>query len=301
VRIPFLTPAGKRQGASLVGLQPELLVLSSLLSTQLGAALAVTLFHQAGAAGTAFLRMLLAGIALAAFGLPSRQAVIAHAGLLLRFALALAVMHLCIYEAYLRIPIGIASALEFAGPLTVAALGVRRPIDGLWVLSAACGTLLLVRVEGAAGRVQLLGVIFALGAGACWAAYIHLSRAVGAKFQASTGLMAATLVGAWLLAPIGISEAAPVLTDTGVLALACCVAVLSSALPFSLEMQALRTLSPSRFGVLASTSPAISAGAGFVVLAQSLSVLQVVGIMLVVAANAGAAFRLRRHGSVLLA
>jgi inner membrane transporter RhtA len=274
-------------------LPPELLVVASLLSTQLGAALAVTLFHEAGAAGTAFLRMLFAGLALSAFGRPSRDALRDNASVLFGFGFALALMHLLIYEAYLRIPIGIASALEFAGPLTVAAVGVRRVVDGLWVVLAALGTLLLVRVESGAGPVQLLGVVFALGAGACWAAYIHLSRAVGARFSASSGLMAATLLGAALLAPIGISEAAPVMTDPRVVGLACGVALLSSALPFSLEMAALRKMTPTQFGVLVSTSPAISAGVGFLLLAQSLSAIQIAGVLLVVAANAGAALRVR--------
>jgi inner membrane transporter RhtA len=267
---------------------PTLLVLAGIATVQFGAALAKSLFDEIGPGGTVFLRVLFAAVVLAVIwrpGLGGRSG--ADWRLILGFGFALVAMNLSFYYALDRIPLGIAVTFEFVGPLGVAVAGSRRPLDLLWVALAAAGILLLSDF----GRADLdaLGVGLALLAGAFWAAYILLSVRVGRTFRGGAGLALAMLAGGAMLAPVGIANAGADLLAPGVLLLGLAVAILSSAVPYTLEMEALRRMPAGVFGVLMSLEPAMAALAGFVLLGEGLAGRELVAIALVVAASAGAA------------
>jgi inner membrane transporter RhtA len=264
---------------------PTALVLAGVVSTQVGSALAKGLFESLGPAGTAFIRVLVASLVLVALSRPAlRGRTRADLRLVAVFALVLAAMNLCFYLAIERIPLGVAVTLEFVGPLGVAVAGSRRALDGLWVLLAAGGIVLLG--GGAAG--DPVGVGLALTAGTCWAGYILASARVGRRFEAGTGLALAMALGAIVLLPVGTWDAGAALLDPTLLAAGAGVALLSSAIPYTLELEALRRLSPRVFGVLMSTEPAVAALAGLVVLGERLGALDWLAMGLVTAASVGA-------------
>jgi inner membrane transporter RhtA len=269
---------------------PTLLVLAAVASVQFGAALAKTLFDELGAGGTVFLRMLTAALVLAVIWRPR---VTGHdrrdLGLAIAFGLALAAMNLCFYASLDRIPLGIAVTFEFVGPLGVAVFGSRRPLDLLWVALAAAGILLLSDF-GSGGGLDGLGIALALAAGAFWAAYILLSARVGRAFPGGSGLALAMLVATVPLAPVGIASAGGELLVPWILLVGAAVGVLSSAIPYTLELEALRRLPVGVFGVLMSLEPGVAALAGFVVLGEELATRELAAILLVVAASAGAAY-----------
>ena len=264
-----------------------LLVLVAVGSVQFGAALARTLFDNAGPAGTVFLRVAFAALVLAAIWRPPLRG---HSTgdwrLVVTFGLSLAAMNLLFYESIARIPLGLAVTFEFVGPLGVAVGGSRRALDFLWVVLAAGGIALIAARGG--GGLDAVGVVFALLAGGCWAAYILLSARTGRAFPRGSGLALAMCVAALVLVPVGIGAAGSSLLDLGVLALGAGVAMLSSAIPYSAELEALRLMPEHTFGVLLSMEPAVAALAGWVVLGQALSVRELVGVALVTGAVAGA-------------
>ena len=263
------------------------LVVAAVASLQFGAGFAVTLFDELGPAGAAFVRLAVAAIVLLAIwrprvaGHPLRDLRVAAA-----FGIALGVMNWAIYSAMDRIPLGIAVTIEFAGPMAVAIAGSRRALDVLWVALAAAGILLLADPGG--GSLDAAGVGFALLAAAMWAAYILLSVRVGRLFPGGSGLALAMAVGALVIAPLGIAQAGGALGHADLLAAGAAVALASSVIPYSLELEALRRLPARLFGVLMSLEPAVAALAGLVVLGQSLGVLEWLAIGLVVVASAGA-------------
>jgi inner membrane transporter RhtA len=206
------------------------------------------------------------------------------------FGLALALMNLSFYEALDRIHLGIAVTLEFLGPLGVALAGSRSRLDILWALLAAAGVALL----GGIGVSDLGGMALALVAGGFWAAYIILSARVGRAFTGGDGLAMAMAIGVLPLIPLGIADAGSNLFHPGYLAVGFAVAILSSVVPYSLELEALRRIRPQLFGVLMSLEPAMAALAGFVVIGQRLSTVDVIAIILVVTASAGATIGSRR-------
>ncbi len=263
-------------------------MLVAVSSVQFGAALAKSLFDEVGAGGTVFLRVLFAALILVAVWRP------AVAGrspadwrLIGLFGLTLAGMNLAFYASLDRIPLGIATTFEFVGPLGVAIAGSRRPVDLAWVVLAGTGIVLLSDFGGA--DLDRLGVALALLAGGFWAAYILLSARVGSVFPGASGLALAMAAGAVMLAPVGIANAGGDLLVPGVLAVAVAVALLSSAIPYTLEMEALRRMPVGVFGVMMSIEPAVAALAGFIVLDEGLATRELVAILLVVAATAGAA------------
>jgi inner membrane transporter RhtA len=260
------------------------LVLVAGLSPQIGAAFAVTLFGELGPAGTAFLRLAFAAIVLCAVWRPRLTGDLRLAA---AFGAALGLMNLSFYEAIDRLPLGIGVTIEFAGPLLVAVIGSRRPLDGLWIALAAAGIVLLVDPGGRS--VNAVGVGFALAAGACWMAYIYLSKRTGAAFAGGSGLALAMAVGALIVLPAGLIQAGGALGEPRLLGSALVVAFASSILPYSLELEALRRLPAAVFGVLMSLDPAIAALAGFVLLGQGLGPRQLLAIAMVVVASAGAA------------
>lgn len=275
-------------------LPPTGLVLAAICSVQLGAAFAKVLFEDLGPAGTVFLRTGFAAIILLAVWRPWRSLNTSGFArrddvlLVVAFGVTLAAMNLCFYQALSRIPLGIAVTLEFTGPLAVAIAGSRRALDVLWVVLAAAGIVLLAPI-GALGAsdVDPLGAGLALLAGAFWAAYILLGARTGRVFPGGTGLAVAMGLSTVLLVPFGVADAGAALLDLRLLAAGLGVALLSSAIPYSLELEALRRLPARVFGVLMSLEPAVGALLGFVVLGEVLGFRAVVAISLVVAASAG--------------
>ncbi|HUZ29607.1 MAG TPA: EamA family transporter [Solirubrobacteraceae bacterium] len=263
------------------------LVLVGIASVQVGAAFATKLFGHLGAGGTTLVRLLFAAIVLCAAWRPHLRA---HTGrqlyLAALFGLALALMNLSFYEALTRIHLGVAVTLEFVGPLGVALAGSRGPLDLVWALLAAGG----VAVLGGFGTLSLAGAGFALAAGGFWASYILLNARVGRAFPGGSGLAIAMAIGTLPLIPVGIVDAGANLLQPRFLALGLAVALLSSVIPYSVELEALRRIRPQLFGVLMSLEPAMAALAGLVVIGQGLSALDVLAIGLVVMASAGATF-----------
>jgi inner membrane transporter RhtA len=268
---------------------PVGLVLMAVASVQFGAALAKTLFDEAGAGGTVFLRVLLAAVILAAVWRPAlRGRRASDLRLVAAFGLTLAGMNLAFYESLDRIPLGVAVTFEFVGPLGVAVAGSRRPLDLLWVALAATGILLLSDF-GTFGDLDATGVGLALLAGGFWAAYILLSARTGRVFPGGSGLALAMIVASALLLPVGVADAGASLLEPEVLSLGVAVAILSSAIPYSLELEALRRLPAAVFGVLMSLEPAVAALAGYAVLGETLAAGELAAIGFVVVASAGAA------------
>lgn len=264
-----------------------LLVAVAVGSIQFGAALARTLFDEAGPAGTVLVRVALAAAVLALLWRPPlRGHSRADWRLAVAFGVALAVMNLFFYEALARIPLGLAVTFEFVGPLGVALAGSRRGRDLLWVALAG-GGIVLIASPGTAD-LDALGVLYALVAGGGWAAYILLSARTGRAFPGGAGLALAMCVAAVVLLPFGVADAGRALLDPHVLLVGAAVAMLSSAIPYSAEFEALRLLPEHVFGVLLSLEPAVAALAGYLVLDQGLGARALLGIALVMAATAGA-------------
>ncbi len=285
-----------RLAAGLSGsLPPSSLLIIGMLTVQLGAALAIGLFSSLGPAGVVFLRVGFAALMLLALWRPWRHTSIlagarrADYAAVVLFGLILALMNFTFYSALTRIPLGIAVTVEFIGPLSVAVAGSRRALDVLWAVLALGGILLLapLSVLGAV-PLDLLGLLLALVAGACWAVYILLTARVGRAFPGGTGLSLAMTVGAVALLPVGIADAGSALLDPRLLLLGAAVALLSSVVPYSLEMAALRRISPSAFGVFMSLEPAIAALVGWLVLREALEPRAIIALGLVTTAAIGA-------------
>ena len=277
---------------------PQVLLLGSIASVQFGAAFANTLFPQAGPAGTVLLRLALAALMLAGVVRPSlRGRSRADLAAVTGYGLILGTMNWSFYEAISRLPLGVAVTIEFTGPLAVAVAGSRRALDGLWVLLAGGGVLLLA-LRGDAHGITLAGVLLALLAGACWACYILISQRVGATFAQLDGLAIALCLGTLVVLPAGIVQGGWALLRPAVLAGGAAVAVLSSILPYSLELIALRRLPAATFGLLMSIEPAVAALAGVLVLGQRLHPVTLLAIVMVVVASAGTTLAQRRAAPV---
>lgn len=265
---------------------PVWLVLGGILSVQLGAAIAKDLFDLISPTGMVWLRLVTSALVL---GLIARPALRGRSRddwlVVLAFGVALGVMNWAIYQSFARIPLGIAVTIEFIGPLSLAAFGSRRPRDLLWVGLAAVGVLLLGLQPG---EVNLAGVLFALLAGAAWATYILLSARTGARWPGLDGLAIASVVATVMLAPLAVSVAGTTLLDPTVLALGAAVGLLSSVVPYSFEMTALRTIRPATFSILMSLEPAAAALAAILILGEFLTALQWVALVCVVVASVGA-------------
>lgn len=258
-----------------------------MLTVQFGAAIATTLFDDVGPAGTVMMRIAFASVMLTLLFRPSlRGHDRADLWLAGAFGFALAAMNLTFYEAIDHIPLGAAVTLEFVGPLGLAVYGSRRPLDLLWVLLAAGGILLLAAPGGTG--LNATGVILAIVAGLWWAAYILLSARTGRVFPGGTGLALAMIVAGILILPVGIVDGGSGLLQPEVIGAGAAVALLSSLIPYSLELEALRRLPPHVFGVLMSLEPAAGAVAGLLLLGQVLKANEWAGMALVIVASAGA-------------
>ncbi|MEU5696404.1 EamA family transporter [Actinosynnema sp. NPDC020468] len=277
----FLKASARAFGA----VPPPALVMLGIVSVQVGAAVAKQLFTHVGAMGTVTLRLALAAVVLLLVWRPSLRLDRRTWAVVAGFGLVLGAMNLCFYQAIVRIPLGAAVTIEFLGPLAVAVLGSRRWLDGLWALLAATGVVLLTRADGG---LDLVGAGFALGAGACWAGYILLGAKLGSRTSDGRGLALAMAFGAVLVLPFGVAEAGSALLDPVVLIAGGAVALLSSVVPYSLELEALRRIPPRVFSILMSLEPAVAAVAGLVVLHEALRPAQWVAVCCVVLASVGA-------------
>lgn len=263
-----------------------LLVLGGVVSVQFGGALAATLVPRIGAVGSVLLRLSFAMVILCAVVRPrlrgrSRRAWVT----VVLFGLALAAMNTAFYSSLAYLPIGVAVTVEFLGPLTLAAVLSRRPRDVAAVLAAGLGVALVSGATGASwGRFEPIGLFWAAAAGAMWAAYIVLSQRTGTLFTGLDGLALALVVSTAVVTPFGLSSVERWTPE--IVGLGLGIAVLSTVLPYSLELMALRHLSQSVFGILLSLEPAVAALAGLVVLDQVLDRGQVLGLFLVVIASA---------------
>lgn len=263
------------------------MVVGGVVSVQIGSATAVGLFDELGSSGVVLARILFAAILLVVLWRPALRGISrSTARELVAFGICLAGMNLCIYAAFERIPLGIGVTLEFIGPLGVAIVGSRRAIDLVWVGLAIGGILLLA--PGIGGALDPVGVGFALAAGGFWAGYIVASQRVGALLPGGDGLALAMLIASLIALPLGIADAGAALLEPHLLAGGLAVAILSSAIPYSLEIEALRRIPRGTFGVLMSLEPGVAALAGLVILGQGLALTEVLAIGAVVAASVGA-------------
>jgi len=262
------------------------MVLGGICSIQVGAALATNLFDEVGASGAVFLRVLISAVLLVIIWRPSFRMGREKLKLAMIFGVVLAGMNLAFYESIDRIPLGTAVTFEFVGPLGVAVLTSRRRQDMAWAAVAGAGILLL---SGGIGNESLdpWGILLALTAGFFWGSYILLGKRIGEEWSGGKGLAIAMVPAAVLCAPFGLPDGGTNLLLPSVLLIGAAVAVLSTALPLSLEIEAMRRLPSNVFGVMMSLEPAVAALTGFVILSQGLEAMQIVAIALVVAASAG--------------
>ena len=268
------------------------MVLGAILSIQIGAAVAVGLFDQIGASGVVFMRAIVSAILLALIWRPGMRTVREAPRLLLVFGVVLAGMNLCFYESIERIPLGTAVTLEFIGPLTAALITSRRRLDWVWAGLAAVGIVLLT--GGFSGQeLDPVGVLLALAAGFFWGSYVLLGKRMGGVFEGGRGLAVAMALSAVLTAPFGISEGGSDLLLPSVLVAGLAVGVMSSALPFTLELEAMKRLPSNVFGVMMSLEPAVAATVGLLLLDQRIGPSKALAILLVVAASAGALWSAR--------
>jgi inner membrane transporter RhtA len=265
-----------------------LLLLGAMVSLQVGSAVATSLFGQVGVGGTVFLRALMAALVLLALTRPtlrgrSRRDLL----LVLLFGAILAGLNGCFYLAIDRVPLGVAATVEFLGPLGVALAMTRRRLDLLWVVAAGAGVGLFAWAPDSLS-LDGLGLLFAAGGACCWAAYVLVAQRVGGAWSGSHGLALALAAAAVLTSPFALAGGGGELLEPRVLAVALVVGVLSAAVPFSLEMAALRRLAARTYGVLISLEPAIASLVGLVVLQQTPRVTEAAAALLVVTASIGA-------------
>lgn len=274
-------------------LSPVWLVIGAIVSVQVGAAFAKSLFELAAPTAIAWLRMAVAAVVLMLVARPRLTGRSwAEWRVVIGYGIALATMNWSIYMSFARIPLGLAVTIEFLGPLTLALLGSRRLLDVVWVALAGTGVALLGVFPV---TVDWIGVGFALLAGAGWAAYILLGRRTGVAWSGVTGVSMGAVVGAVLFLIPGILTGGEALLQPKVLLLGVAVGILSSVIPYGLEMVALRSISPGVFGILMSLEPAAAALAALVILGEQLSPVEIIAMGCVIVASAGATRTLGRQ------
>ena len=262
------------------------LVLIDILTVQLGAGIAKRLFDDITPTGLVWIRLATSAVILVAMARPRLRGRSSRDWLVMAgFGLSLGVMNWAIYQSFSRIPLGIAVTIEFIGPLAVAVAGSRRARDLVWVLLAAAGVVLLGLERG---RLTVVGVACALLAGVGWAAYILLSVETGRRWPGLDGLAAASVVATLLLTVPAVLSAGGTLVDPRLVALGAAVGLLSSVIPYSFELHALRTLPAATLGILMSLEPAVAAMVGIVVVHEFLTPVQWLAVACVVVASVGA-------------
>ncbi|MBC3951580.1 MULTISPECIES: threonine/homoserine exporter RhtA [Pseudomonas] len=276
------------------------LLLIAMASIQTGASMAKTLFPLVGAQGTTSLRLIFASIILLLVLRPWRARFTAKSlRTVLFYGIALGGMNFLFYMSLRSVPLGIAVALEFTGPLAVALFGSRRPLDFVWIALAVTGLLLLIPTGTESASLDMTGVAYALGAGVCWAGYILFGQKAGEDNGIQTAALG-VLIAALFIAPIGAVHAGWALFDIGLIPTAIGVAILSTALPYSLEMVALTRMPTRTFGTLASLEPAFGALSGMLFLHENLTLTQWLAIGAIILASAGATLTARRETAQLV-
>ncbi|VFS68957.1 Inner membrane transporter rhtA [Raoultella terrigena] len=266
---------------------PTAVILIAMISIQSGASLAKSLFPLVGAPGVTALRLALGTLILVVIFKPWRLRFAREQRLpLLFYGLALGAMNYLFYLSIQRIPLGIAVALEFTGPLAVALFGSRRPLDFVWVVLAVLGLWYLLPLGQDVAQVDLTGALLALGAGACWAVYILTGQRAGEEHGPATVAMG-SLIAAVIFVPLGMLQATDTLFQWSLLPLGLAIAVLSTALPYSLEMIALTRMPTKTFGTLMSMEPALAALSGMVFLGETLTFTQTLALGAIILASMG--------------
>ncbi|KAJ95462.1 threonine/homoserine exporter RhtA [Raoultella planticola] len=277
---------------------PILVILIAMVSIQSGASLAKSLFPLVGAPGVTALRLALGTLILVIIFKPWRLHFTAEQRLpLLLYGLALGAMNYLFYLSIQRIPLGIAVALEFTGPLAVALFGSRRPLDFVWVILAVLGLWFLLPLGQDVAQVDLTGALLALGAGACWAVYILTGQRAGEEHGPATVAMG-SLIAAVVFVPLGMLQAADTLFQWSLLPLGLAIAVLSTALPYSLEMIALTRMPTRTFGTLMSMEPALAALSGMIFLGETLTFTQTLALGAIILASMGSTLTMRRESKI---
>jgi len=273
---------------------PVAALMGSLVSLCVGTSFAKSLFPLVGAEGTTTLRLVFSTALLMLFLRPWRRTwVKADLLPLALYGVPMGFMNLLFYCALQTIPFGLAVAIEFTGPLAVALWLSRKPLDFVWVILAILGLGLILPWPGSTDALDPAGMGFALGAGCCWALYIVFGQRVAARYGAMATPMG-MLIAAVVVAPVGLTVAGEALFDSHLLLIALVVALVSSAVPYSLEMYALQHLPKHTFSVLLSLEPAVGAMAGWLVLSEQLSAQQLLAMGLIMAASIGCAYKAKR-------
>ncbi|MCE0488687.1 threonine/homoserine exporter RhtA [Pantoea sp. Mb-10] len=274
-------------------LLPVAVLLIAMLSLQGGASLAKSLFSTVGAPGITALRLGFGTLMLCIIFKPWRlRFSVAQRKPLVMYGLALGCMNYLFYLSIRTVPLGVAVGLEFLGPLTLALAGARRPLDFLWVLLAVIGLWFLLPLGEGIRHIDPLGALLAVGAGACWAIYILAGQRAGAEHGPATVAMG-SLIASVIFVPLGLIFAAPGVWDWHVVPLALLIALLSTAIPYSLEMMALTRLPARIFGTLMSLEPAVAALSGILFLGELLSARQWMGLLAIIAASAGSTLTMK--------
>lgn len=277
---------------------PVVILLIAMTSIQSGASLAKSLFPVVGAPGVTALRLALGTLILAVVFKPWRlRFTRAQRVPLLMYGLSLGAMNYLFYLSIQTVPLGIAVALEFTGPLAVALFGSRRAVDFVWVLLAVLGLWFLLPLGKNVAHVDLTGAACALGAGACWALYIITGQRAGADHGPATVALG-SLIAAVIFVPLGAVQAGEALWHWSILPLGLGIAILSTALPYSLEMVALTRMPTRTFGTLMSMEPALAAVSGMLFLNETLSLVQWLALLSIIAASMGSTLTLRREAQI---
>lgn len=277
---------------------PILVILIAMVSIQSGASLAKSLFPLIGAPGVTALRLTLGTLILVVIFKPWRLRFAPQQRLSLFFyGVALGAMNYLFYLSLQRIPLGVAVALEFTGPLAVALFGSRRPLDFVWVALAVLGLWFLLPLGQNVGEVDLVGALFALGAGAFWAVYILTGQRAGEEHGPATVAMG-SLIAAVIFVPIGVVQASDTLLQWSLLPLGLGIAILSTALPYSLEMIALTRMPTRTFGTLMSMEPALAALSGMVFLGETLTLTQTLALGAIIIASMGSTLTMQRQSKI---
>lgn len=266
-----------------------------MVFTQTGASFAKSLFPLVGAAGATALRLTLAALVLLLVFQPWRRTINASQWrAVLLYGAVMGAMNLFYYAALETIPLGIATALEFTGPLAVALAGARKPLDFLWIVLAVAGLATLLPLGQSSGDIGLPGVLFALAAGGCWAGYIIFGRAAGIGGGPHITALGVS-IAAIIALPFGAATAGTAMLDPPILPIALGVALLSSAIPYALDMVALPNIPPRLFGILMSGQPALGTLLGFIILHEMLTLPQLAGIAAIILASLGATVTIARN------
>ncbi|EMS9949961.1 threonine/homoserine exporter RhtA [Enterobacter hormaechei subsp. xiangfangensis] len=277
---------------------PVAVILIAMMSIQSGASLAKSLFPLVGAPGVTALRIALGTLILVVIFKPWRLRFKKEQRLpLLFYGLALGGMNYMFYLSIQTIPLGIAVALEFTGPLAVALFSSRRPVDFIWVILAVLGLWFLLPLGQSVSQIDLTGAALALGAGACWAVYILTGQRAGEEHGPATVALG-SLIAAVIFVPIGMAQATDSIWQWSILPVSLAVAILSTALPYSLEMIALTRLPTRIFGTLMSMEPALAAISGMIFLGETLTLVQTLALCSIIAASMGSTLTMRPEPKV---